>query len=399
MGGSCSTSPAKAGADCLFAGKNRDSPRKREKMTEIDGSRKSGSGTIVRDAVSLSALAAQDLHLTNIRAKRLPKPGLRAQHLRGIEAIAELCQGRLEGASIGAREIRFSPGQTIRGGRYEWDIGTAGSTTMLVLCVLPLALYADRPSSFRITGGLFQDFAPSVYSLQYVLLPLLKRMGGKISLRILRPGYVPKGQGQIAIDVTPLKQPLTPLTLINRGKPLDIRGIALSSRLKERRVSDRMAEECRNALQAAGYSAGIDLLYDTEENPVYEKPAAQAGAALALWAKTDTGCLLGTDCAGASRRSSEFIGRRVARMLTETLTSGATVDVHVADQIIPFAALADGWSSFVIPEMTDHIDSRLWLVETFLGVKAEIENRTLRIRGIGYRRTSDWDKGASDFGH
>jgi RNA 3'-terminal phosphate cyclase (ATP) len=358
-------------------------------MIEIDGSRKSGSGTIVRDAVSLSALAMQDLSLTNIRAKRMPKPGLRAQHLRGIEAIAELCQGRLEGASIGAREIRFFPGRPIRGGHYEWDIGTAGSTTMLVLCVLPLALYADRPSHFRITGGLFQDFAPSVYSLQHVLLPLLNRMGAQIELRILRPGYVPKGQGQIAIDVKPLKRPLTPLTLIDPGKPEAIQGIALSSLLKERRVSDRMAEECRKNLLAEGYSVRLDLLYDTEESPVYEKPAAQAGAALALWAKTDRGCLLGADCAGAPRRSSEFIGRRVARMLTDTLSSGSTLDVHVADQIIPFAALADGWSSFAIPEISAHIDSRLWLVETFLGAKTEISKRTLKIRGIGYHRTQD----------
>lgn len=355
-------------------------------MIEIDGSRKSGSGTIVRDAVSLAALAVQDLHLTNIRAKRLPKPGLRAQHLRGIEAIAELCRGRLEGAVIGGREIRFFPGRTIRGGRYEWDIGTAGSTTMLVLCVLPLALYADRPSSFRITGGLFQDFAPSVYALQHVLFPLLKKMGAEIDLRIVRPGYVPKGQGQIAMDVKPLTRPLSPLTLTDPGKSSAIRGIALSSLLKERRVSERMAEECRKNLQSQGYSARIDLLYDTRETPVYEAPAAQAGAALALWAETDTGCLLGADCAGAPRRSSEFIGRQVARMLTETLHSGSTVDVHVADQIIPFAALAEGWSSFEIPRMTDHIDSRLWLVEAFLGAQTERSDRTLRIRGIGYHR-------------
>lgn len=356
-------------------------------MINIDGSRKSGSGTIVRDAVSLSALAAQDLHLTNIRTKR-PKPGLRAQHLRGIEAITELCRGRLEGASIGSREIRFFPGRVIRGGRYEWDIGTAGSTTMLVLCVLPLALYADKPSSFRITGGLFQDFAPSLYSLQYVLLPLLKSMGAQIDLTIIRPGYVPKGQGQIAIDVMPLKRPLAPLNLTAQGSLVEIKGIALSSLLKERLVSDRMAEECQKKLQTAGYSARIDLLYDTEENPVYEKSAAQAGAALAVWARTDKGCLLGADCAGAPRRSSEFIGRKVADMLTETLQSGATLDFHMADQIIPFAALADGWSTFVIPAVTDHIDSRLWLVETILGARTEISNRILRIHGIGYSRAS-----------
>ncbi|OPY80439.1 MAG: RNA 3'-terminal phosphate cyclase [Syntrophus sp. PtaU1.Bin005] len=357
-------------------------------MIEIDGSRKSGSGTIVRDAVSLSALVMADLSLINIRAKRLPKPGLRAQHLRAIEAMAELCRGRLEGASLGAGEIRFFPGRTIRGGSYDWNIGTAGSTTMLFLGVLPLALYADRPSRFRITGGLFQDFAPSVYSLQHVLIPLLKRMGADIDLRILRPGYVPRGQGEIAVDVKPLRRPLAPLTLTEPGKPTAFQGVALSSLLQERRVSDRMADECRKNLEAREYSVRIDPLYDTEASPAYEQPAVQGGAALALWAETDTGCLLGADCAGAPRRSSEFIGRKVARTLMETLKSGATVDVHVADQIIPFAALAEGWSSFRIPEVTDHIDSRLWMVETFLGARTERSNRTLRIRGIGYRRSS-----------
>jgi RNA 3'-terminal phosphate cyclase (ATP) len=121
---------------------------------------------------------------------------------------------------------------------------------------------------------------------------------------------------------------------------LEIKGIALSSLLTERRVSDRMAEECQKSLQAAGYSARIDLLYDTEGNPVYEKAAAQAGAALAVWARTDKGCLLGADCAGAPRRSSEFIGRKVAGLLTEALQSGASLDVHMGTKN-PFCGLAE----------------------------------------------------------
>ncbi|MBE9547191.1 MAG: RNA 3'-phosphate cyclase [Proteobacteria bacterium] len=354
-------------------------------MIEVDCSQKSGSGTIVRDAVPFSVLVGKAIHLKNIRAKR-DKPGLRAQHLKGIEASSQICQGRLEGAEIGSREIRFKPGELIGGGRFNWDIGTAGSTTMLALSVIPLALFADSPSSYKIIGGLFQDFAPSVYHLKYVLLPILRKMGANLDLEIIQPGYVPQGKGQIEVKVTPLKGRLKPLTLVDHGKLTEIKGIALSSLLKERKVSERMAEECRRKLKARGYEPGIEVLYDTKENPAYQRPSIQAGASLSIWAGTDTGCLIGSDMAGVPRRPAEFIGKRVAKSLIGVLETGATVDKHLADQVIPFAALAEGWSAYLIPEMTEHIEARLWLVEEILGAKTEVKDHLVRIKGIGYRR-------------
>jgi RNA 3'-terminal phosphate cyclase (ATP) len=165
-------------------------------MIEIDGGQESGSGTIVRDAVSLSVLAGKDLHIKNIRAKR-DKPGLRPQHLKAIEASAQICQGRVEGAKVGSKEIKFRPGRVIKGGELNWDIETAGSAVMLALTVIPLALFAEKPSRYRITGGLFQDYAPSAYHLKHVLLPILRAMRAGLDLKIIQPGYVPQGKGQI----------------------------------------------------------------------------------------------------------------------------------------------------------------------------------------------------------
>jgi RNA 3'-terminal phosphate cyclase (ATP) len=92
------------------------------KMIEIDGSQESGSGTIVRDAVSFSVLPGKDLHIKNIRAKR-DKPGLRTQHLKAIEASAQICRGRLEGAEVGSSEIIFRPGKKIGDGASEKELG------------------------------------------------------------------------------------------------------------------------------------------------------------------------------------------------------------------------------------------------------------------------------------
>jgi len=354
-------------------------------MLEIDGSQKSGSGTIVRDAVLLSALVGKELHLKKIRARR-EKPGLRPQHLKGIEASAQICQGQLEDAKIGSSEIRFKPGDVIEGGEFNWNIGTAGSTTMLASSVIPLALFADKPSTYIITGGLFQDFAPSVYHLKYVLSPILRVMGINLDLKIIQPGYVPKGNGQIEVNVIPLKARLKPLTLVDRGKINEIKGIALSSLLKERKVSERMAKECQKKLKAKGYDPTIEVLYDTKEHPSYQRASIQPGASLAIWASTDTGCLIGSDMAGALGRTSEFIGKQVAKNLIEDLELGATVDRHLADQLVPFAGLAEGWSTYSIPKMTEHIEARLWLIEEILGAKAETKNNLVRIKGIGYWR-------------
>ena len=345
-------------------------------MLYVDGAQRSGSGTIVRYAVALACLLGEELCLTNIRARR-DKPGLRPQHLKAIEAVRELCHGTLKGGKVGSGEITFRAEKGISGGNYEWDIGTAGSTTMLAMTVLPAACFATKASSFRISGGLFQDFAPSVYHMQHVLFPVLAKMGIGAELEIIRPGYVPKGGGVIEVKVSPVEGRVQPLRLREQGKLIKIEGIALSSHLRERKVSQRMAQKCRETLMARGYDARIEAIYDDT--------ALQAGAALAVYVQTDAGCIIGADMAGQPRRSSEEIARYVARTLVEDLSTGATVDRYLADQLILYAALAEGLSEYRLPRMTEHVETNLWLVESILGARVEVgEDLTVRIGGIGY---------------
>src|SRR5512134_2952733 len=105
-------------------------------MLTIGGSRHSGSGTIVRQAVAFSALTGQAIHVVNARAKR-DKPGLRSQHIRVMQAIAELINGSADGLTPGSQEFTFRPGLLKTGRHYSWDIGSAGSTTMLAIGLLP----------------------------------------------------------------------------------------------------------------------------------------------------------------------------------------------------------------------------------------------------------------------
>jgi len=344
-------------------------------MILVDGAQKSGSGTIVRFAVGLAALLGEELHLTNIRAKR-EKLGLRPQHLKALQALQQICHGSLDGGEIGSGEIWFEPGGEVEGGHYEWDIGTAGSTTLLAMTLLPAACFSSGAISFNISGGLFQDFAPSAYHMQYVLFPALKSMGITAELNIIRPGYVPRGGGIIEVGVEPVRGKLKPIRLPAQGKVTQIQGIALSSHLRERKVSERMAAKCNEVLKSQGYRANIELVHDTS--------ALQRGAVLALYAETSSGCIIGADRAGAPRRTSEDIGRSVANSLTEDLSTGATVDRYLADQLIFYAALADGVSLYRIPRLTEHVETNLWLVETILGAKTEVDENMVKIQGIGY---------------
>ena len=341
----------------------------------IDGSQKSGSGTIVRFAVGLATLLGEELHLINIRAKR-EKPGLRPQHLKSIQALRQISHGTLSGGEIGSNEIRFKPGGEVKGGYYEWDIGTAGSTTLLAMTLLPAACFATGAMSFKISGGLFQDFAPSAYHMQYVFFPVLSKMGINARLSIIRPGYVPRGGGVVEVTVEPLTGKIKPISLLNQGDVVGIEGVALASHLKERRVSERMVEKCNQVLKSSGYRAQIEVVYDTL--------ALQRGAALMLYAKTSSGGIIGVDRAGEPRRTSEDIARYVAKSLVEDLATGATVDRYSADQLIFYAALADGVSQYRIPRLTEHVETNLWLVETMLGAKTEVNRNLVRIQGIGY---------------
>jgi RNA 3'-terminal phosphate cyclase (ATP) len=344
-------------------------------VIEIDGGQQSGSGTIVRFGVALAALCATPIHVVNARVRR-SRPGLRPQHVAAVRACAELCGARTEGVAVDSREFVFRPGPRIRGGGYAWDIGTAGSATMLALGVLPLACLADAPLSARITGGVFQDFSPSPHHTQHVLAPLVGRMGASIEVEVARPGYVPAGAGILELRVRPAAQGLAGLELSDPGSVRQVRGIALSSHLAERRVSERMARTCEEALGEAGIACAIERIEDTT--------ACRAGAGLAVWAETSTGCRLGADCAGALRRSSEAIGRRVARALLEDLASGASVDRHLADQLVLFACLARGATRYRVPADSAHLRTNLWLAERF-GARTRREGPFVEVDGLGLR--------------
>jgi RNA 3'-terminal phosphate cyclase (ATP) len=207
-----------------------------------------------------------------------------------------------------------------------------------------------------------------------VLAPLLARMGAAVEIRVVRAGYVPRGAGVLELRVRPVRRALAPLELADPGVVRDVSGVAFSSHLEERRVSERMAHSCEEHLTTARLSCCIERVLDSD--------ALHPGASLAVWSESSTGCRLGADRAGARRRSSEAIGRFVAQRLLADLRCGATTDRHLADQLVLFAALARGTTRYLTPRPTQHLDTNLWLANRF-GARVRCDERLVEIEGIG----------------
>jgi len=332
-------------------------------VLEIDGGMKSGSGTILRLSVALASIVNQPLHIFNIRQKR-PQPGLRPQHLEAVLTAAKICNADVKGASLGSRELWFTP-SIIEGGETHAEIGTAGSIPMLLLTVLPLCALAKKPVRLHVVkGGTDVRNAPTTNYLKHVLLPMLNRMGLEASLTIEKYGYYPKGMGEITLTVQPSRK-LNPIRIEEFGKVEELRGVSVCTFLADRRVAERQAKTANEFLKTRGYEAEVQVVNDTS-NPL------QKGSSLVLWAKTDTGALLGGDAIGELGKPSEVVGREAAENLLRELESKATVDVHLADMLVPYVALAQGQSVYLSRVITEHLDTNIWLARKILGAEFSV---------------------------
>ncbi len=332
-------------------------------MLEIDGSQKSGSGTILRLALSLAAVKGESVHITNIRHNR-PNPGLKPQHLESVLTAAKLCDADLKGATLNSRELWFTP-REILGGSITAEIGTAGNIPMLLMTVLPICLFAKQPVQLHVSkGGTDTSHAPTVNYMRNVFLPSLSRMGVEAELTVKRYGYYPKGNGEVMLTVKP-QTSLNPFRIENFGKLQAVKGISVCTFLSDRKVAERQAQAAAQTLSAKGYRANIQVVNDTS-NPM------QRGSSIALWAQTDSGAILGADAIGELRKTAEAVGSEAASNLLVELEAKATVDRHLADMLIPYAALTAESSIFLAQAYTDHMDANIWLAQKILGAKFNV---------------------------
>lgn len=341
-------------------------------MIEIDGSYGEGGGQILRTALALSCLTGKAFRIIHIRKER-EKPGLMPQHLVAVRAAAVVAGAEVEGDKAGSTQLRFVPG-AVRSGIFNFDIGTAGSVPLVLQTVILPLLFAGGRSTVVLTGGTHVPFSPSYHYLAEVFAPMLARLGGRIDLSIDSFGFYPRGGGCVRCTVEAVKS-LSPLGIAKQGRLLHVSGISAVGNLPVT-IARRQRETALAVLTETGIKAGISLV---------EVPTPGKGTFVFLRGETEH-ALSGFTALGAIGKRAETVGEEAAQQLLEYHRSGAALDPHLADQLIPYLALAPGESTFTTSCVTRHLLTNLWVAGRFIPFRFSVEGEegtpgTVRLRG------------------
>lgn len=340
-------------------------------MIEIDAS---AGGQVLRTTIGLSALLGKEVTVLNIRKNR-PKPGIFPQHLAGIKAMGVLCGATVHGAFNGSTKIVFSPKEFV-GTHLNVNIGTAGSTMLLLSELLPACFLEE--TMLRISGGTDVPFAPSFNYFREVFLYTLSRFNAKTELSLLSYGFYPKGGGAVSFKSHKIKK-LKPINILSCGKLSLIKIFSHSSQIPSS-VAKAQAVSARKMIGHLGVEVVEQI--DAAQN------AGTIGSAIDLVACFDNGVCIGANALGAKGKRAEIVGAEAAQRLLLELGSGAAVDSHMSDQLLPFMALAKGKSAILCANETGHAKSNIQVLEKMLEVEFVKEQKgnllEISVQGAGF---------------
>lgn len=304
---------------------------------EIDGSEGEGGGQIIRTSLTLSAITKKPVRITNIRANR-PNPGLQMQHLTSARAVSSVCRGKLTGAELGSGEFIFEPGEIV-GGKYEFDIGTAGSVTLVAQTLIPMLLGATKESALRITGGTHVMKSPGYDYFERVFVPAVARLGAQVESTLVKPGYYPRGGGCISVTVRPSK----------------LRGC--TSWPKE--------EGVQALIRLSGLPEGIAVREkkifvqnNITDVHIRNDESLSIGNAVTCWKG-----FRGAYVLGEKGKRAETVAQEALDLLNAEKNE---VDMHLADQLLIYAALAEGSTAYTTSSISAHFRTNASIIAKFV---------------------------------
>lgn len=326
---------------------------------EIDGSHGEGGGQILRTALALSMVKGRDIEVRNIRANR-SNPGLSHQHLKAIEAASEISDAKVEGLEKGSKKITFEP-REIEGGVYNFDIGTAGSLTLLLQALIPPALKAKEEVTLKVRGGTDVKWSPPYDYFENVFLELLRHMNADIESELIKRGHYPKGGGKVKVTIkTSEMEDITISEGIER-----IEGRAFVSELPEH-IAKRMKKQVLKEFIELDTSISVESY-----------GSASPGTGIVIW--TRGGKLLGKGVLGEKGVPAEKVSQEAVKGLKKDIESNVDLDPHAADQLIPFLALTDEDGVLTTRKMTGHLETNVWLVNRFFDDQIELLENEHRV--------------------
>jgi len=329
-------------------------------IVSIDGSAGEGGGQILRTSLTLSCITGKGLHIENIRAARR-NPGLAKQHLSCVHAASQICNGRCTGAAIGSMTLDFQPG-SVRGGDYYFDIGSAGSATLVIQTILPALFLADKPSTITVTGGTHNPLAPPFDFLCETFLPAIAMAGFRGSCRLIKHGFYPAGGGKITFDVQPWeKQADRIIDLCRTGERFEIH-----ARIYIAGLPEHIAQRQEKLLLQSGLN-----IQRVERIEVADSEGP--GNCVMLRLSGDGRATVFT-AFGMKGKPSQQVIREAVNMAKDFLASGAAVDKFLADQLLIYMALSKG-GCFTTNQLSSHLLTNMEVIKKFLPVDFTIDRQ------------------------
>jgi RNA 3'-terminal phosphate cyclase (ATP) len=353
------------------------------KMHLIDGSIGEGGGQIIRNAITYAALLKQPIKVHSVRAGR-SKPGLRAQHVCGLQLAADICGGSLVGAEVGSTTFEFHPSSS-RDTKDEnknprtnicMDIGTAGSVCLLMQVGLPCWIFNPIVQFMELRGGTNAELAPQIDYLEEVLIPILSRYvpsqnyvegqrSGNASAMLMdinveTRGYYPIGKGLVKCSLHPRLErfagPIDPIVLMDRGKVISVHIKCFYAGKAPQFLASKMGRSASDFLRQNSCKEGLPELEKIKPSIeiVKHEPAVGTATGIIIIAKTSADCIFGASALGNRKERVEMTGIKAAQELISNLQSGGCVDEWLQDQIIIFMALANGESRIRTGSLTQH---------------------------------------------
>jgi RNA 3'-terminal phosphate cyclase (ATP) len=324
-------------------------------MVEIDGSYGEGGGQILRTALSLSCLYRMPFRIFNIRKGR-KKPGLMPQHLTAVRAARLVSAAEVVGDCSGSTELSFSP-REVKGGEIFFDIGTAGSTSLVLQTLIPALALGSARSRVTLTGGTHVPLSPSFHYLAGVFAPVLASLGVRVELSADSFGFYPRGGGTVRADIYPVDQ-LRPLRILERGSVTGVAGCSAVGNLPLSIATRQRDAALSHITDRLGH-----LPWPVRIEPV-NVPAPGKGTFLFLRMATEH-AVAGFTALGALGKRAETVGEEAARELVDYYSSGAPIDEHLADQLVLYLSLCRDESAFVVARVTHHLLTNLWVIGQF----------------------------------